>query len=147
MIFGTLSFRMAMWLLPAFGSRFNRRFARLVCVCVCVCVKRPGIGFGQLIINFLVSIYYNVIIAWSLFYLFASFANMAHLPWADCFNQWNTYRQYLCCRRASFDFSSFHIYSVPDNGSGVLRYDTRCYFNVRSKADMSQLNLPHGTDN
>ena len=23
----------------------------------------------------------------------------------------------------------------------------RCYFNVRSKADMSQLNLPHGTDN
>jgi len=25
-----------------------------------------------------------------------------------------------------------------------LRYDTRCYFNVRSKADMSQLNLPHG---
>ena len=27
------------------------------------------------------------------------------------------------------------------------RYDTRCYFNVRSKADTSQLNLPHGTDN
>jgi len=24
------------------------------------------------------------------------------------------------------------------------RYDTRCYFNVRSKADISQLNLPHG---
>ena len=29
----------------------------------------------------------------------------------------------------------------------TIRYDTRCYFNVRSKADMSQLNLPHGTDN
>ena len=27
------------------------------------------------------------------------------------------------------------------------RYDTRCYFNVRSKADMSQLSLPHGNDN
>jgi len=26
-----------------------------------------------------------------------------------------------------------------------IRYDTRCYFNVRSKADISQLNLPHGT--
>jgi len=24
-------------------------------------------------------------------------------------------------------------------------YDTRCYLNVRSKANMSQLNLPHGT--
>ena len=29
----------------------------------------------------------------------------------------------------------------------LLRYDMRCYFNVRSKADISQLNLPHGTDN
>ena len=36
--------------------------------------------------------------------------------------------------------------SVVDN---TLRYDydTRCYFNVRLKADISQLNLPHGTDN
>ena len=31
--------------------------------------------------------------------------------------------------------------------STTIRYDTRCYFNVRSKADISQLNLPHGTDN
>jgi len=29
----------------------------------------------------------------------------------------------------------------------TIRYDTRCYFNVRSKADISQLNLPHGTNN
>jgi len=29
----------------------------------------------------------------------------------------------------------------------TIRYDTRCYFNVRSKADISQLNLPYGTDN
>ena len=25
-----------------------------------------------------------------------------------------------------------------------VKYDTRCYFNVHSKADVSQLNLPHG---
>jgi len=25
----------------------------------------------------------------------------------------------------------------------MIRYDTRCYFNVRSNADISQLNLPH----
>jgi len=31
--------------------------------------------------------------------------------------------------------------------SWLMRYDTRCYFNVRSKADMSRLNLPHGNDN
>jgi len=38
---------------------------------------------------------------------------------------------------------------LPARPSSVLlhqevRYDTRCYFNVRSKADVSQLNLPHG---
>jgi len=37
------------------------------------------------------------------------------------------------------------------NTEGTMRwcytiYDTRCYFNVRSKADMSRLNLPHGND-
>jgi len=29
----------------------------------------------------------------------------------------------------------------------LVRYDTRYCFNVHSKADMSQLNLPHGTNN
>jgi len=29
----------------------------------------------------------------------------------------------------------------------TIRYDTRCYFNVRSKADISRLNPPHGNDN
>jgi len=28
-----------------------------------------------------------------------------------------------------------------------MRYDMRCYFNMRPKADMSQRNLPHGTNN
>jgi len=28
-----------------------------------------------------------------------------------------------------------------------IQYDMKCYFNVQSKADMSRLNLPHGTDN
>ena len=37
--------------------------------------------------------------------------------------------------------------SAAESISRTIRYDTRCYFNVRSKADMSQLNLPHGTDN
>ena len=36
---------------------------------------------------------------------------------------------------------------LRDSHVPTIRYDTRCYFNVRSKADMSQLNLPHGTDN
>ena len=37
--------------------------------------------------------------------------------------------------------------SLPVSPTDTIRYDTRCYFNVRSKADMSQLNLPHGNNN
>ena len=38
------------------------------------------------------------------------------------------------------------VYASVSTAASV-RYDTRCRFNVRSNADMSQLNLPHGTDN
>jgi len=40
-----------------------------------------------------------------------------------------------------------HLGSPGQRAFKRVRYDTRCYFNVRSKADISQLNLPHGTDN
>ena len=42
--------------------------------------------------------------------------------------------------------SFFSLY-VQCAMSLAIRYDSRCYFNVRSKADMSQLNLPHGNNN
>ncbi|XP_064645225.1 sodium- and chloride-dependent glycine transporter 2-like [Lineus longissimus] len=47
-----------------------------------------GIGWGMTMISFLVGIYYNVIIAWTLFYFFASFTSQ--LPWSTCGNDWNT---------------------------------------------------------
>jgi len=44
-----------------------------------------------------------------------------------------------------------YVLIVPTARSRIrvrtIRYDTRCYFNVRSKADMSQLSLPHGNNN
>jgi len=45
------------------------------------------------------------------------------------------------------DFRRLRAADLAPLRSGTIRYDTRCYFNVRSKADISQLNLPHGTDN
>jgi len=49
-------------------------------------------------------------------------------------------RQRRDCADTEADF-----WHSADNYS--MRYDTRCYFNVRSKADTNQLNVPHGTDN
>ncbi|XP_053574724.1 sodium- and chloride-dependent neutral and basic amino acid transporter B(0+)-like [Bombina bombina] len=42
-----------------------------------------GVGITMVLISALVSIYYNVIVAYSLYYLFASFQRI--LPWSDCF--------------------------------------------------------------
>ncbi|XP_066437972.1 sodium- and chloride-dependent neutral and basic amino acid transporter B(0+)-like [Eleutherodactylus coqui] len=52
-----------------------------------------GVGITMVLISALVSIYYNVIVAYSLYYLFASFNS--YLPWAECFS-WSDSR----CRNA-----------------------------------------------
>lgn len=53
------------------------------------CVFLPsGIGVASVAVSFIVSIYYNLIITWSLFYLFNSFQNP--LPWDGCNKTWNT---------------------------------------------------------
>ncbi|XP_078682720.1 sodium-dependent proline transporter-like isoform X1 [Branchiostoma floridae x Branchiostoma belcheri] len=47
-----------------------------------------GVGYAMVVVSALVCIYYNVIIAWALYYLFASFTNV--LPWTLCNQWWNT---------------------------------------------------------
>uniref|UniRef100_A0A4D5R9I8 Transporter n=1 Tax=Scolopendra viridis TaxID=118503 RepID=A0A4D5R9I8_SCOVI len=41
-----------------------------------------GIGIGSTVISFFVGLYYNMIIAWCLYYFFSSF--QPNLPWATC---------------------------------------------------------------
>jgi len=52
---------------------------------------------------------------------------------------------YASC--ASGNLANFHFSHLYPFIPCTIRYDTRCYFNVCSKADMNQLNLPHGTNN
>ncbi|XP_002733078.1 sodium- and chloride-dependent glycine transporter 1-like [Saccoglossus kowalevskii] len=49
-----------------------------------------GIGWAMVIISAFVSIYYNVVLSWALFYLFASFSDLPSLPWVGCGNAWNS---------------------------------------------------------
>nr|XP_060632731.1 sodium- and chloride-dependent betaine transporter-like [Anolis sagrei ordinatus] len=55
-----------------------------------ICPIFEGIGYASQVIESYLNIYYIVILAWALFYLFNSFA--AVLPWASCNNTWNTER-------------------------------------------------------
>lgn len=52
-----------------------------------VCPFLGGIGLAMVIITFLCSVYYNVIIAWTFYYMFASFRST--LPWEKCETAWS----------------------------------------------------------
>eukprot|EP00795_Rhopilema_esculentum_P014349 gene14349-5394_t len=53
-----------------------------------ICPLFAGVGYAMLIVCFLISVYYNVIIGWILFYLFDSFR--ADVPWRRCDHKWNS---------------------------------------------------------
>uniref|UniRef100_A0A8C9RAK9 Transporter n=1 Tax=Scleropages formosus TaxID=113540 RepID=A0A8C9RAK9_SCLFO len=64
-----------------------------------ICPMFEGIGFASQIILLYLNVYYIVVLAWALFYLFNSFRNP--LPWSTCSNPWNTgivpHRWYHTC--------------------------------------------------
>lgn len=49
-----------------------------------------GAGLSSVMVSFFMSTYYNVIIAYFLYYLFT--AMRASAPWSECSNKWNTDR-------------------------------------------------------
>lgn len=49
---------------------------------------RAGLGYASQVIILHGCVYYIVILAWALFYLFYSF--QTELPWSHCNNTWNT---------------------------------------------------------
>uniref|UniRef100_A0A8C7E748 Transporter n=1 Tax=Naja naja TaxID=35670 RepID=A0A8C7E748_NAJNA len=67
-------------------GQYNREGAATVWK---ICPLFKGVGYAVILIALYVGFYYNVIIAWSLYYLFASFS-IGELPWVHCNDPWNT---------------------------------------------------------
>lgn len=55
-----------------------------------LCPLFKGAGVSSVIISFIMSTFYNVLIAYSLYYLFSAFRS--ELPWNSCGHRWNTPR-------------------------------------------------------
>ncbi|XP_060080599.1 sodium- and chloride-dependent glycine transporter 1-like [Ylistrum balloti] len=58
-----------------------------------ICPLFKGVGYGMVIISGIVCVYYNIIISWTLYYLYHSLR--AVLPWSTCNNWWNTEQCYI----------------------------------------------------
>ena len=48
----------------------------------------PGLGIANFYVSLLVSIYYNILLAWTIYYPCASFT--ANLPWGFCGEDYNS---------------------------------------------------------
>uniref|UniRef100_A0A3P8VBY7 Transporter n=1 Tax=Cynoglossus semilaevis TaxID=244447 RepID=A0A3P8VBY7_CYNSE len=66
-------------------GQYNREGAATVWK---ICPVFKGVGYTVIVIALYVGFYYNVIIAWSLHYLFSSMTK--ELPWLKCGNSWNS---------------------------------------------------------
>ncbi|KAH8301750.1 sodium-dependent serotonin transporter [Drosophila kikkawai] len=53
-----------------------------------ICPALKGVGYAICLIDIYMGMYYNTIIGWAVYYLFASFTSK--LPWTSCDNPWNT---------------------------------------------------------
>lgn len=53
-----------------------------------VCPLFRGVGYCAVTVAFFVSFYYNVIISWSVYYIYSSFTD--RLPWISCDHVWNS---------------------------------------------------------
>ncbi|XP_037076970.1 sodium-dependent dopamine transporter-like [Pollicipes pollicipes] len=53
-----------------------------------ICPLFKGVGFCAVTVSYFVSFYYNVIIGWSVYFIYWSFSK--NLPWVGCHHGWNT---------------------------------------------------------
>ncbi|XP_033254385.1 sodium-dependent serotonin transporter-like [Drosophila miranda] len=53
-----------------------------------ICPALKGVGYAICLIDIYMGMYYNTIIGWAVYYLFASFTSK--LPWTSCDNPWTT---------------------------------------------------------
>lgn len=51
-----------------------------------MCPLGQGVGVAQCVVSLIVAIYYNVIMAYCIYYIFASFAS--EVPWSSCSDSW-----------------------------------------------------------
>lgn len=84
-----------------------------------------GLGLGMVLIAGMVMLYYNVILAWTLYYMVASFEEP--LPWKGCNHSWSS--------KFCYSYDEEHK-CVSNNGTYYMRV---CYENSSMLANFTKV--------
>ncbi|XP_029366289.1 sodium- and chloride-dependent GABA transporter 1 [Echeneis naucrates] len=100
-----------------------------------ICPLLKGVGLAIVVISFVFSTYYNVLMSWALFYFINSFG--ATLPWISCNNTWNVIKNCSSgfpgnstnLQSASQQFFDFRLLEKTNgiDDAGGLRWELLCY--------------------
>ncbi|XP_030425910.1 sodium- and chloride-dependent GABA transporter 3 isoform X2 [Gopherus evgoodei] len=82
-----------------------------------VCPLFEGIGYATQVIEAHLNIYYIIILAWAIFYLFNCFTT--ELPWATCGHEWNTEN---CVEFQKLNMSNCSQLSLQNATSPVMEF-------------------------
>ncbi|XP_038594853.1 sodium- and chloride-dependent GABA transporter 2-like [Micropterus salmoides] len=100
-----------------------------------ICPMFEGVGIASQVIVVYLNIYYIVVLAWAIFYLFYSF--ISPLPWSTCDNWWNTD---LCQSRLSM-FANPHLFHPDANWSFLYNITSPDYYGNLTYMNDSELVL------
>ncbi|XP_048774398.2 sodium- and chloride-dependent glycine transporter 1-like [Ostrea edulis] len=133
---------MPMMFLEMTFSQYSNLGPGKVWVC---CPLLKGIGYGMVILTGLVSTYYNVILAWALYYLGMSF--YPQLPWTSCNNDWNTVHCMLRGMNTSSPNSSLLVENHLKNATNVANNTDMLRTPAEEFWEHNVLDLSDGIDN
>ncbi|XP_056018102.1 sodium- and chloride-dependent glycine transporter 1-like isoform X2 [Ostrea edulis] len=111
-----------------------------------ICYKNGGgIGHGMIVLTGIISTYYNVILAWALYYLGMSF--YPQLPWTSCNNDWNTVHCMLRGMNTSSPNSSLLVENHLKNATNVANHTDMPRTPAEEFWERNVLDVSDGIDN
>ncbi|KAG8202006.1 hypothetical protein JTE90_010377 [Oedothorax gibbosus] len=104
------------------------------------CPLFKGVGYCCVLVSWYVSFYYNVIIAWTLYYMFISFS--VELPWIRCNNPWNTDRCWESRNSSGYIIALNSSELRANRTSPALEFFDRAVLEIHESSGMDDLGTP-----
>ncbi|TPP60534.1 sodium-dependent proline transporter [Fasciola gigantica] len=106
-------------MIPIFQGTFLEYHEDVQTIFITHLSSLPGLGWAMVFASGILSIYYNIIIAWVLYFMGMSF--QWDLPWASCNKSWNTPQCFTYADYLNLSAESGNISFGVNRTAGILR--------------------------